>query len=168
MLTPRWKRPELGPAEAVEWHPYPDEVPPEWARVAARPRGFRVPQWAAKPSGEDSPEELHSFAWGWPAVSLAGGVHRRYLRAPDGSLSGISEENVGFWWVPQGPLRGNRLPYLPAWPGFALDTVFYGTLAFLLWSAPGFVRRTRRRRRGLCVACGYELKGTPKCPECGL
>jgi hypothetical protein len=63
--------------------------------------------------------------------------------------------------------RGVTLPTLIHGPGFALDTAFYGTLAFLLWSAPGFVRRQRRRRRGLCVGCGYELKGMQKCPECG-
>ena len=40
-------------------------------------------------------------------------------------------------------------------------------LVFLLWSAPGFVRRQRRRRGGQCVVCGYELKGMTKCPECG-
>jgi hypothetical protein len=65
------------------------------------------------------------------------------------------------------PEREHRLPMFPLWPGFALDTAFYGTLAFLLWSAPGFVRKKRRRRRGLCVGCGYELKGMEKCPECG-
>jgi hypothetical protein len=59
------------------------------------------------------------------------------------------------------------LPTTVLWPGFALNTAFYGTLAFLLWSAPGFVRKKRRRRRGLCAACGYELKGMQKCPECG-
>lgn len=41
----------------------------------------------------------------------------------------------------------------------------YPTYAFLV----GPMRRRSRRRRGLCEACGYDLRGTEgdRCPECG-
>jgi hypothetical protein len=67
-------------------------------------------------------------------------------------------------------LLGRRLPCIPLWPGFLVDTAFWGGAAFLVWSGrggAGFVRRGVRRRRGRCVGCGYELKGLAVCPECG-
>jgi hypothetical protein len=70
-------------------------------------------------------------------------------------------------------LRADQLagcvPTLPLWPGFAFDTAFYGTLVFMMWSAPGFVRRRARLRRGGCLRCGYDVKGSRAgvCPECG-
>jgi len=41
----------------------------------------------------------------------------------------------------------------------------YPTIAFLR----GPLRRWRRRRNGLCIKCGYDLRGnvTETCPECG-
>lgn len=40
-------------------------------------------------------------------------------------------------------------------------------LAYLLYGREGI--RRRRRAKGLCAACGYDLTGnvTGRCPECG-
>jgi hypothetical protein len=61
----------------------------------------------------------------------------------------------------------SHVPVVPLWPGFALDTAFYGAIVLLLWSAPGVLRRRTRKRRGRCPACGYDLRGLARCPECG-
>jgi hypothetical protein len=53
--------------------------------------------------------------------------------------------------------------------GLVLNTAFYGGGIWLIWFAPGAVRRMFRRRRGACVRCGYDLRGVGNvmCPECG-
>jgi predicted RNA-binding Zn-ribbon protein involved in translation (DUF1610 family) len=61
-------------------------------------------------------------------------------------------------------------PYLPLWPGFALNTLFYAVLAWGVWQVPLAMRRRSRRRAGRCIKCGYDLRATPAaspCPECG-
>lgn len=64
------------------------------------------------------------------------------------------------------------------WWGAGHDLVALALLAALLYSLTGWEawlaakpwsRSARRRRRGLCVACGYDLQGIEGgvCPECG-
>ncbi len=62
------------------------------------------------------------------------------------------------------------LAYLPIWPGFAVNTLFYATLLWVLISGPFALRRLIRRRRGRCPDCGYDLHQLEDeaCPECGL
>lgn len=52
----------------------------------------------------------------------------------------------------------------PFWFAFAVLAT-YPTIAFIR----GPLRRYRRRRKGLCVGCGYDLTGNVSgvCPECG-
>ena len=113
---------------------------------------------------------------GWPVQSLCGG--------------GYSDGSGRPRWIPptacvqwlfaipvtqtiQG-FDGNFvrvLPCCPIWPGFAINTIFYAAILWLLWAAPGAIRRLRRKQRGQCIHCGYDLRGladqTTCCPECG-
>jgi hypothetical protein len=57
----------------------------------------------------------------------------------------------------------------PHWPGFAINTNFYAAMLWLLWIAPGKIRRMVRIRRGCCPAFGYRIADGvgPRCSECG-
>ena len=69
------------------------------------------------------------------------------------------------------------LPLRPIWPGFAINMIFYATIVWLVTLGPFTVRRFIRRKRGRCIKCGYDLRGTSGgasggggggvCPECG-
>ena len=67
---------------------------------------------------------------------------------------------------------GKLLPLRPIWPGFAINTVFYAVVLWLLFAlggTPFALRRRRRIKRGLCPKCAYDLRGieSSACPECG-
>ena len=53
--------------------------------------------------------------------------------------------------------------------GFAVNTLIYGVLLWLLALGSFAMRRHIRRKRGLCLRCGYDLRGAEHdvCPECG-
>ncbi len=57
--------------------------------------------------------------------------------------------------------RALKIPY---WP-LLLLFIAYPTIAFIRGPLP----RWRRRRKGLCLTCGYDLTGNVSgiCPECG-
>jgi hypothetical protein len=59
------------------------------------------------------------------------------------------------------------LPLRPIWPGFAINTLFYAAILWLLFALPGALRRWRRIKRGLCPACAYPVGASDLCTECG-
>ncbi len=74
-----------------------------------------------------------------------------------------------------GMIKDDRLlAYLPIWPGFAVNTFFYAGIVWLVIPGPfalrRLIRQRRRQRRGLCPACGYDLRHAEHeaCPECGV
>ncbi len=71
------------------------------------------------------------------------------------------------------PRYKRLLPLRPLWIGFTANSLSYGLLLWLLIAGPFALRRLLRllrRRRGLCPACGYDLRHAEHeaCPECGV
>jgi hypothetical protein len=102
---------------------------------------------------------------GWPAFSMIGsrwtvydeGAAKAYYRARTRGIDSI--------------LR-HAPPIRPIWPGFALNTLFYALILWLLIPGPFVLRRHIRVKRGRCPKCGYDLRGAIPgagggCPECG-
>jgi hypothetical protein len=110
---------------------------------------------------------------GWPCMCVWGGI--------DGvppSAAGPPQSFAAVGAMPIGrPLDEfdehgvcGYLPITPIWSGLAIDTLFYGTIAWGLVFLPGDLRHWRRSRGGRCVKCGYDRAGlAPEaaCPECG-
>lgn len=89
---------------------------------------------------------------------------------------GNTQVDLGVFWegVPipvswQGMLPDSidTIPIMPAWPGFLLNTLFYGLLIYAARTGHVARKRRLRRQRGLCTQCAYPLTGLNRCPECG-
>jgi hypothetical protein len=62
----------------------------------------------------------------------------------------------------------NRAHLIPLGTVLSINTIFYAAILWLLFFAPGAMRRTIRRNRGLCPACGYPIGTSSVCTECGV
>ena len=139
---------------------------------------FELPDKPIGWSGEKLPFAARTRA-GWPVQSLEGSIWflnvkkaRRVAREQRRFVHSIAVEvNTR----PAAPIRGvssseeRALPLLPIWPGFAVFMIFYAAILWLLTLGPFTARRMIRAKRGHCIKCGYDLRGTEneKCPECG-
>src|SRR5262245_5810996 len=65
------------------------------------------------------------------------------------------------------PHRAVYLPWFPRWPGFAINTIFYAAILWLIFAFPFVLRRRQRNKRGLCPACAYPIGTNSRCTECG-
>ncbi len=137
----------------------------EWSSVYGHDRLRRTGRtsWRA--------ESQHTTRAGLPLRCLVGRFNWASTGGP--SRARTSEEYVGAWPVPLrqvGPsgLKGRSfLPLRPTWPGFALNTLFYAALLWLLIPGPFALRRFLRVRRGLCPKCAYPMGESAVCSECG-
>lgn len=114
-------------------------------------------------------------ATGWPMHAAWYEVHIPLAANGRGEVSGgITIDDLTYQyagWVDAHMIRA--LPLRPIWIGIVIDTLFYAGVWEAALGGVRAARRWRRRRRGLCAACAYELAGVPVedgvrvCPECG-
>ena len=98
-------------------------------------------------------------------VTIDGGSHHRW--ADYEFVSGWPFRTSWSEWTNKRKLLSLR----PIWPGFVNNTIFYAAILSMVTLGPFAARRMIRRKRGRCIRCGYDLRGTSGgeavCPECG-
>jgi hypothetical protein len=133
--------------------------PEQWIIVVAHPG------YLARTATVRMPESYAQAFAGLPLFSMTGEKLSRELR------SGTYERNT--MWQPKQlhKIRGEPiyvvLPLVPIWPGFAINTIFYAAILWLMFITPGKIRHFIRIRRGLCPSCAYPVGTSPVCTECG-
>ena len=122
----------------------------------------------AADDGDFEGARAYRHTLGWPLASLrfAGFSHMR--RQDDGSRTWTSAEHrVGRIRLPWASAASpfSRADILCA--GLAVNSLLYAAILWLLIRGPSPLRRFIRSKRGLCTACGYPLRESPVCTECG-
>jgi hypothetical protein len=154
-----------------------EQVVPKWSTVRTREalaaRMAAIDQYGAT---------LNEFASGWPLLALRRSciTSVNYVIVADGSVGSARIEyfeETGCLRLPRTiatKLAVETMPIAPILPGFAINTVFYAAVLWMLFAlgrTPFALRKWRRIRRGQCPKCGYDLRGgatdSTTCPECG-
>jgi hypothetical protein len=134
-----------------------DQIVPNWSPVSDDP-----PDWFRE-VGSSAREDHLVDAHGWPCLAFLGWIRWRHF----GNV--IEDRLAGFEpGIAAGMVRTRTvLPTRPIWPGFAVNTLFYAAILWLLMFGQFAMRRAIRMRRGLCLACGYPIGERDVCTECG-
>jgi hypothetical protein len=118
----------------------PDAGAWEWWSAPAQTAGFGMP-WIFQGSRFSSHDYLPGFSTGSGPATMTGG-------STPGVVIQASVMTVAWIWIVLLPLL-----------------LTLGLLSKFIWQRH---ISARRLRMGLCVHCGYDLRGTPgRCPECG-
>lgn len=141
----------------------PEQLIPHWTGFYSEPPEFAHP-------GCDLVVEMADRR-GWPLYALWSGPIRD-VRTSGVWVSSGPDDGIDVGLDPTkmfyGHQAGRELPLRPIWWGLVGNSAIFGVLWFPLlnWRA---VRTHRRRARGHCPHCAYDLRHdlAHGCPECG-
>ena len=116
--------------------------------------------------------EYYFRADGFRYIPLCGLVNRDYEVARMWGFAGFDGFQTKWWPTyrssPTNSYRRNFAPAnivvitVPCWPLTFLSGVFV-----IVYTVPS-ARRRKRKKLGMCVKCGYDLRASKeRCPECG-
>jgi hypothetical protein len=109
-------------------------------------------------------ESVRRVRAGWPLFAVEGAEWVDYRKSIVRYTDLLSAPHELRWLT-------NRVPVGPVLPGFAINTIFYAAMLWLLFFTTGKIRRFMRIRRHRCPACGYQIASGggigPVCSECG-
>ena len=125
-----------------------------------------------------------SSLWRVQQIKRSGAMRILTLWVAESDLEILANGNSGSLLLPAWCLSKDRqdsaqisallyanilLPTRIIWPGFVIDTIMYAAIVWFVVFVPFATRRLIRRKRGLCIKCGYDLRHVEheKCPECG-
>lgn len=121
------------------------------------------------------------IAFGWPVSALSYHV----VRAPEAPRTFLLPKPTKLWMTEKQPnwlvgglsglkgttwrgVPGRHFPLMPRPVGLLADTLIAATPLYILLGGWMDIRAFARVRRGRCSRCGYDARGLPTCPECGL
>ena len=142
----------------------PERIVARWARPHILPEQVGWP--AEVPSNKLTQQRVTFIVGhGWPFIC----VWSMLTAAPTPSTGLMTPRVEGSIELPNRTFEG-ALPYRPVWFGLLLNTLLYGSIFWAIGLGWRLYRLARRRRRGRCLACNYDLRGLaePVCPECGV
>lgn len=134
-----------------------------WFVVSAHYRAPDMPK-------NDQSAVLHVYRFGWPLQSLEWSITHQA-----NPFLTVSRHRWG-WFEhvnDNGTTEKRGLPVRPVLFPFVVNTLISCALWCLIVLFPfgGYwrIRRDRRRVKGLCASCAYDLRGMKhaRCPECG-
>jgi hypothetical protein len=134
-----------------------------------------LPWWSrcrdTEPAVElDAREASYSVYWefgtGWPLLSLRCWSVDRWGDPHGVVMSGGVLQLPTDW---RNAHRSPRtiVPCIAILPGFAINTILYGTVCWLVFAVPFTLRLHLRIRRNLCPHCAYPIGTNDVCTECG-
>ena len=156
-------------ASGLAFGTHPRELLPAWSNLdspTSRFASVRIDYANWSSAMDRITEERSNLGCGWPLLVLWCDAEYFEQRDPPLEVSGAL-----VWGNGAADIR--VLPLRLIWPGFIINTLFYGVMLWLLIPGPFVLRRLIRIKRGRCPKCGYDLRGQPPeigaagCPECG-